>query len=277
VTKHPRGLEPSPYWQFDRFELETNYPIATASLDHLFPCGTAHDNSRNFLFNKKLSALIPSDRPPRVLDLGCAGGAFVKSCLDDGWASVGLEGSDYSRRLGRGHWGTLDGRSLFTADITKPFLLTMHFAGRAEPFRADVVTAWEVLEHIDEGDIGSVSENIRRHVLPTGLVFASISTHEFEAAGARLHRTVKGRDWWTARLAENGLHAVNDYWAFFNGHFVRGPRQDTPDSFNLILSTDPEHRPQVPKLSALRRLYDLWLESPPQRFLSKLIGTTYSS
>ena len=102
--------------------VRTAYPLASDSPDHLHPKGTALDNSSNRRFNQKLYTLYRSlGRPLRILDLGCAGGAFVRECLSDGHIAVGIEGSDYSRRWGRAEWPMLGGRALFTADVARPF------------------------------------------------------------------------------------------------------------------------------------------------------------
>src|SRR5262245_39012605 len=100
----------------------TDHPIASDSLDHTEPRGTAQDNSRNRRFNWKLYELFGElDRPMGGLGLGWAGGGFVRDCLYDGRLGVGVEGSDYSARFGRAEWPVLGGRNLFTADITRPF------------------------------------------------------------------------------------------------------------------------------------------------------------
>jgi hypothetical protein len=74
-----------------------NKPIAFESPDHLIPRGTANDNSVNQLFNVKLNALL--NKKYSLLDIGCAGGGFVKACLDEDNFATGLEGSDYSKKL----------------------------------------------------------------------------------------------------------------------------------------------------------------------------------
>jgi 2-polyprenyl-3-methyl-5-hydroxy-6-metoxy-1,4-benzoquinol methylase len=76
----------------------TDKPVALDSPDHLHPWGTTRDNSVNLAFNRRLSWWIPASML-RVLDLGCAGGEFVKSILDLGGISIGIEGSDYSNTV----------------------------------------------------------------------------------------------------------------------------------------------------------------------------------
>jgi hypothetical protein len=61
---------------------------------------------------------------------------------------------------------------LFTADTTKPFRLR---GAGAEGLRFSVVTLWEVMEHIAEGDLPAVFGNIDAHLAPGGLVILSVS------------------------------------------------------------------------------------------------------
>ncbi len=130
-----------------KFILYTNRPVAVDSPDHLFPYGVKQDNSRNPLFNKKLYALL-GRKPLHILDFGCAGGGFVKDCLDDGHIAIGLEGSDYCKRTGRAEWSTIPDH-LFTCDITAPFFLkAVNDLGEETDVKFDVITAWEFMEHI---------------------------------------------------------------------------------------------------------------------------------
>src|SRR5438034_3019168 len=89
-----------------RYVLHCTKPVAVDSPDHIAPRGTANDNSRNRLFNRKLEALLRK-RPLAVLDLGCAGGGVVKDVLDDGHVAIGLEGSDGSKKLGGAEWAAI--------------------------------------------------------------------------------------------------------------------------------------------------------------------------
>src|SRR5260370_25019806 len=89
-----------------KIELCCAKAVAFDSPDHLMPIGTALDNSRNWLFNAKMNRLVAA-RPLNILDIGCSGGGFVKSCLDQGHFAVGIEGSDYNKRGQRPEWTTI--------------------------------------------------------------------------------------------------------------------------------------------------------------------------
>lgn len=227
----------------------TEHPVALDSPDHLDAAhsGAGNDNSRCPPFNDKLLALYPCTGPA-VLDLGCAGGGFVKSLLDAGCAAVGLEGSDYCKRLDRFEWQALGGKNLFTADVTKPFRVVSGarlYDDRNEAYwdedevqaGFDVVTCWEVMEHFTEGDLPGVVANVGRHLNRRGLWVLSVSTQE----DGKFHRLVRDRAWWLDRLAGGGAFAFRpDLVAHFGEDWVRGPKRtpwaiEAPCSFHLVL------------------------------------------
>src|SRR5205807_1330748 len=108
-----------------------------------------------------------------VLDLGCAGGGFVRSLLDDGHLAVGLEGCDLPQAARLGEWGTIS-QHLHTCDITQPFTVRDRDSGR--PLVFDAITAWEVMEHIRDADLPVLMANVRKHLAPDGLFLCSVST-----------------------------------------------------------------------------------------------------
>jgi hypothetical protein len=251
-----------------RVILRADSELASASPDHLQPWGTRRDNSINLRFNDKLYKLYPKfDAPLAILDLGCSGGGFVKSCFDEGCLAVGLEGSDFSKKLGRAEWRTIP-EYLFTCDITKNFELLLQTEGREDRMVFDVITSWEVMEHIAEPDLGLVAANVRKHLAPTGLWIMSVNPNEEIIHGTRLHQTVRPKEWWVQTFAGMGLTQLEPFVRYFNTQFVRGPKYKGPGSFHLVLSRDPAQAPPIPRESGVRRLRDRWLGSVPQRVLS---------
>jgi SAM-dependent methyltransferase len=204
----------------------TDHPIAGWSPDHIHPKGTATDSTVNPGFNRKLFGLIPA---ARLLDLGCAGGGLVASVLADGGFAVGVDGSDYSKLAGRAEWRVIPA-NLFTADITRPFTIE-----DGDPLVFDVVTAWEVLEHIPEPLIGAVMANVTRHLTEGGLFICSVSRSEDRWEGHDYHVTVHQRDWWTGYLAALGWRERPDLYEHFDPDWVRGP-ENGMDSFALVIS-----------------------------------------
>jgi 2-polyprenyl-3-methyl-5-hydroxy-6-metoxy-1,4-benzoquinol methylase len=256
-----------------RVQLEAERSVATESPDHLMPWGTRLDNSRNRRFNQKLYKLFGYDRGPLwVLDLGCSGGGFVKDCLDDGCVAVGIEGSDFSKRYRRAEWRTIP-EWLFTGDLTRRLQLLGEFTDGQRPLQFDVITAWEVIEHIGEADLPAVAENVKRHLSHGGLWILSASPNEEVIGGVRLHQTVQNRTWWIHRFHELGLFHQPQLVDYFNTQFVRGPKYGAPRSFHLALSPDPARAPVPPREGLGIRLYDRWLGGAPQRLLrTALLG-----
>jgi hypothetical protein len=258
----------------ERVSIVCERDVAYESPDHLVPKGTRTNNTRNKRFNRKLYSLY-LDRyvhsQLRVLDIGCSGGAFVKDCIDSGCLAVGLEGSDYSKKRKRAEWATIPD-FLFTCDVTRDFDLFLEGkAGEREKLVFDVVTSWEVLEHIHERDLERLAGNVKKHLAPHGLWIMSIGSEDDIVDGVNLHQTVKPRDWWVKKFESFGLHSLDRYVRFFNTQFVRGPKTDNP-GYHLVVSANPEKAPAVPDLSVGQFLYDRWLGSRPQKTLRRLIA-----
>ncbi len=224
------------------FHVNTDRPVATDSPDHLQPHGTSRDNSRNYQFNRKLFALFKS-ASPSILDLGCSGGGFVKSCLDDGRIAIGIEGSDYSLKKKRAEWKTIPA-FLFTGDVTYPFTIgrTSHSSKNTKCL-FDVITSWELIEHIKTRSLPHLCGNVLRHLAPNGIWIMSVSPQEEVIQGFRLHQTVKHRSWWIKLFRSVGLVHSAELEEYFGDDWVRGPSQEALGSFHLVLHRKGERHP----------------------------------
>ncbi len=233
-----------------RFTLKAERPVAVDSPDHLSPHGTKRDNSRNPIFNKKLEHLL-GRKPLWVLDLGCAGGGFVKDCLDQGHTAVGLEGSDYSKKQQRAEWATIP-EHLFTCDVSRPFELSCLVESNHEttPVQFDVITAWEFIEHIKEENLPQVCQNALRHLRPGGLWIMSVSPNHEVIDGRVLHQTVQSAGWWLNFFKQQGFQNHPELVQYFDCDWVRGPLQNAPGSFHLILTRQGEIPPRPPSDAA---------------------------
>ncbi|NJP07622.1 MAG: class I SAM-dependent methyltransferase [Chloroflexaceae bacterium] len=256
---------------YPRVIVQAEREVAYSSPDHILPRGTRTSNSRNMRFNRKLEWLFPRiSEPLKILDLGCSGGGFVKDCLDTGNFAVGLEGSDFSKRYRRAEWATIPDY-LFTCDISGAFDIFLQAGGKTERLLFDVVTTWEVIEHIAEPDLPQVAANVRQHLLPSGLWIMSVSPCEEVINGIRLHQTVRPRSWWINTFRQLGFEHIEAYVAYFNTQFVRGPKYDSPGGFHLVLSPDITQAPVIPQQSLSRRFFDWWIGSSPQKLLKRLV------
>ena len=185
-----------------RIRLETQHPVAYQSPDHLVPWGTQYDNSTHGKFLLHMEELIQRTQPKglkRAMDLGCSGGGLVHDLLRMGWVAVGLEGSDFSLKHQRAHWPQLGRKHLFTCDIGKPFRLldqeTVH--------QADLITMWEVLEHIRTDELPTLFENILNHLKPGGYFVASTTSEPDIHEGVELHQTKMTNSEWRQWVAKH--------------------------------------------------------------------------
>jgi len=252
-----------------KIRVEAERRIAFTSPDHLMPWGTRRDNSRNRRFNQKLYTLY-SNRHLHILDLGCSGGGFVKDCLDDGCLAIGLEGSDYSQKYRRAAWAIIPD-FLFTCDVTGDFDICLEQGNIRERLLFDVVTSWELIEHIAERDLARVAANVKKHLALDGLWIMSVSPNKEVVNGVRLHQTVQPRLWWIKKFKQLGFEHLEAYVHYFNTQFIRGPKYGAPRSFHLVLNPDPSKAPPIPKQTLTERIYDRWLASRPQRLVQRLL------
>lgn len=224
-------LEGEVFMEDIKFFLETNYPLAKDSYDYIYPQGAAVDNNRRPEFNQELKNF-----PGSVLDLGCAGGGFIKDCVDEGRIAIGLEGSDYCKKFNKYEWATIPD-NLFTCDITKPFILHI---GNIKPYKFNIVTMWEVFEHIEKKDIDQVFENIRNHLSDSGIFLCTItrghSPHDFYRE-VDLHRTREKREWWLKQFIHNGFIEDEQVEEKFAGKWMRESRSNYKLAFRKDLKS----------------------------------------
>lgn len=215
-----------------RYRLATDSPLAGASADHLHPRGAANDDTRHPRFVRACEKHFKA--PIRHLDIGCAGGGLVWDFLLSGHRSVGLEGSDFPLVNQKAYWRVIPD-NLFTADATKPYRFQ---DSDGAPAKFDVITAWEVLEHIPETSIPGFLQNICEHLAPDGVFVCSIATFSDEdpSTGAVWHVTVKPRDWWEPVFRHNGLEVCEGI--FGHRDFVRG--SGNPRAHDWDAAKNPE-------------------------------------
>lgn len=197
---HAAGISPD-----SGVVVETAHPLALDSDDHKFPRGAASDNTRYPRFCRKVESVF--GRAIRLVDLGAAGGGLVWDLLLSGNFAVGLEGSDYSLVNQRAFWPVIP-NYLFTCDISKPFQVLELPSQRLALF--DVVSCWEVLEHIREEDLPELLSNIKMHLREEGLLLASVATFEDSDPdiGAKWHVTVREREWWEDLIKRQGFEMI---------------------------------------------------------------------
>lgn len=73
--------------RFQGISLEAERDLAYDSVDYKVSRGSRNDSNSNWRFNQKLYALFPQQMMT-LLDIGCGGGAFVRTCIDEDRKSV---------------------------------------------------------------------------------------------------------------------------------------------------------------------------------------------
>lgn len=174
--------------------IKTNNPIAYNSPDHIFPWGTKRDNFTNNSFIDETIDFWKQRGKDKInfLDLGCSGGQLVIDYIDRGHLGVGLEGSDYSVINKRANWPKYHNKNLFTCDVTKEYELFKN----NKKLKFDVITAWEVIEHINPNDQKSFFKYINDNLNSGGFFCGSISIREEIIEGHALHQTVWDENTW---------------------------------------------------------------------------------
>lgn len=210
-----------------RIVLRTNSPIASDSVDHLFPHGTAKDSTHWPPFVVACEKLFGVGMS--VLDLGCAGGGLVYDFASRGHDAYGLEGSDFSMKQGRAEWARIPDR-LFTCDLAAPFALLNPDTGQIRKF--DIVMAWDVLEHIPKTALSTLFSTVRDHMNKNGIFVGSVSTRAAGIApdGRNYHATVENKAWWLAQLQASGLYPAYPM-PFDFADYPRGNGNNFPANF----------------------------------------------
>ncbi|MFT3867602.1 MAG: class I SAM-dependent methyltransferase [Nibricoccus sp.] len=222
-------LTPTPAWKEQyqsiiarspkNLSLSAASPAAYESDDYKNPRGAVNDCSTNPRFNQQVSRFFAGKSPLYILDLGCAGGGMVRSFLNQGHFAIGLEGSDAPKKHKLWEWAFIP-EHLFTCDITQPWAIT---CGDNAPVLFDLVTAWEVMEHIPESKLEGLLNNIFKSLTVGGVFICSI---DFSPDGNPLrnsvyHQTVKPYGWWANLFVTKGFQIV-DHHPFAVEDFVRG-------------------------------------------------------
>jgi len=215
-------------------ELETRHPVAYESNDHLHPLGTVKDNTRCPKFFWKCEGMFPERERLRFLDMGCSSGGLVLDAILRGHFAIGLEGSDASLKEQRAQWRILSDR-LFTCDITKEFFIRDRATRELKKF--DVISMWDVLEHIAESDLPQLLNNIRTHLADGGIFVGSVSFSPSVHDGVELHVTRHEREWWEKTFADHGFEILPP----FEPQFMPRGGFNPSHCYLPPIGLDPEH------------------------------------
>ena len=122
-------------------------PPSSAELEHFYSfAGGYHVGFRDDpkeiakrfrLASRQLAMVARHHAPGRCLDIGASAGFFVKTAADNGWDAHGIELSSDTAQLARERYGV---------DVAHGRLEDAAF----EPLSFDVVTLWDVIEHVPD-------------------------------------------------------------------------------------------------------------------------------
>ena len=81
-----------------------------------------------------------------------------------------------------------------------------------EIYKFDIITAWEVLEHIKQEDLGQLFKNIYNHLSDNGRFIASIANWDDidPVTGVNWHVTKHDYEWWRDKFEANGFIVCTD-------------------------------------------------------------------
>ncbi|MBF0415499.1 MAG: class I SAM-dependent methyltransferase [Magnetococcales bacterium] len=131
------------------------------------PLFIAQNDARILTFKESLQGImqrhgISPKSHPRVLDIGCAGGAFPKAAHDLGFHPVGLEPSD---------WMASEARLRYGLDIRSGILEEADFSAG----QFDMVSLWDVIEHL--ADPAAALRRIHVLLKENGLLIVNYPDH----------------------------------------------------------------------------------------------------
>ena len=123
-------------------------------------------------------------QPKRVIDLGAGTLAFANRMAELGAESYGVEGSEFNEEFG-------DGAKFIAADLREPFLPDLG--------KFDLVTSWDVFEHIPESSEPALIETVLH--LASDTVLLSIDSSSWGVG----HVNCKPKGYWRSLFGNAGL------------------------------------------------------------------------
>lgn len=193
------------------FQILTEHSFALNSPDYYSPTDfREYKTTRSQRFVCKVEQIFQK-KPVKHIDLGCGRGGITLDFLLRKNISVGLDGTDVFSTAFEREWDILGGKNLFTADVCEEFkIFYKEKKGKEEPFQADIITAFELLEHLPEEKLSRFFKNIADHLTANGLFVCSISYGSYMINGIEHHICRHPKDWWISKMGECGFVPVEN-------------------------------------------------------------------
>jgi 2-polyprenyl-3-methyl-5-hydroxy-6-metoxy-1,4-benzoquinol methylase len=142
------------------------------------------------MWDRRLKKVEKRCKPGRLLDVGCATGAFLQLAQNNGWEVRGTEYSAYAAKYAGDHLRT----DIFCGELIDARYKEAFF---------DVVTFWHVLEHVT--DPTRYLQEARRILKPSGLLVIAVpNVNDYIMQAA--YRIVKGRPLRLFTKGEREIH-----------------------------------------------------------------------
>jgi 2-polyprenyl-3-methyl-5-hydroxy-6-metoxy-1,4-benzoquinol methylase len=215
----------------EKLKFTTKHPIAYGQ-DSLDPESTREGTMRPNNFVKHCIDILGKDI--KTLDLGAGPAGLVYEWIFNGVSAIGIDGSDHCKKHNIGFWNYIED-SLFLADITKNFDLFFKDNNKKN-VTFDIITMWEVLEHMPSNGMQKLFENIKKHMDCDGYFIGSISSLPYySVSGKPYHLIVKDKMWWKKLFEYNGFEILEDH-PFQYKMFCRGVGGHIQDQHNYLSS-----------------------------------------
>lgn len=220
--------------------IQTDYPIAMCN-DHFHPNGTKNDNYSSWDFINEVNSVL--GKKISVLDLGCAGGQLVVDFNFNGDYAIGLEGSDFNIKRCHPNWVKHHGVTLFTCDVSKPFSVLNSYivdcgsggwgcCSDEEFQQFDLITAWELIEHLTIEELSQFIDNVEKHLYKDGLFVGTISTVPDSIGDIQYHHSVYPERLWKEQIFPDLLTHTNLKLVDYP---FKNKVRDVPNSFAIGL------------------------------------------
>lgn len=133
--------------------------------------GIASSCGHGYMQARKVGKLNSLSVGARLLDVGCGTGEFLRAAIEAGWEGMGIDVSEAASEFARSNYGI----EVITGDLREIGL---------PPSSFDVVTLWEVLEHMSSPT--RCLAEINRILVADGVL--AISVPNAESFQARMQR-----------------------------------------------------------------------------------------
>jgi len=145
-------------------------------------------------FCKALTALVTTKI--KLLDIGCGPGISLKIAQKHGIEAFGIDIAENCKQYWNGS------RTLSIASANNLPFTSGTF---------DVVSAWDVLEHIPEQAIDQTLKEIKRVSKLEGLqsVVICLTEEQCKHGDLQCHLTVHNYDWWIAKINQAGFRPLS--------------------------------------------------------------------